>query len=77
MKYIIQRANLNNNYDGGISSYKLFIMIICFAEEKCINTNHINLGEFIIKLLRFYAMEFDYTSTVLRYKKGDKCVISF
>jgi DNA polymerase sigma len=34
IKHILEVAQLNEGYRGGISSYNIFIMLICYTEEK-------------------------------------------
>ena len=64
IKNILKRANLNDPYKGGISSYGLILMIIYFLNEQSFAGNNISLGEnndnlgrLLVDFLRFYSFE--------------------
>lgn len=39
LKHLLEGAALNESYKGGVSSYNVFIMLICFAEEQQFDLN--------------------------------------
>lgn len=41
IKHILHIANLHEGYKGGINSYSLFTMLICFIEQKQIDAGQI------------------------------------
>lgn len=54
LKYFLSMRKLNNLYKGGISSYCLILMIICFL--KYFNLGHSDdLGENLIEFLKFFG----------------------
>ena len=75
IKNILKRANLNDPYKGGISSYGLILMIIYFLNEQSFAGNNISLGEnndnlgrLLVDFLRFYSFEFEYGKNIIYIK---------
>lgn len=76
VKDLLERAGLNEGYKGGVSSYNIFVMLICFAEQTQLNFGA-PLADFLIKFFDFYTKEFDYQKSVLRYEPNQRCILSF
>lgn len=67
LKQLIYNSELNDPYQGGITSYGLILMIVAFLQFKVKNIDSIqnikpNLGKLFIEFLNFY-MNFEYTGT--------------
>ena len=54
--------NMNSSFEGGLSSYNLFLLILSFAKYNNISQNNkkINLGYFLIQFLEFFGKNFDF-----------------
>lgn len=76
VKHILEAAGLTEGYRGGISSYNIFIMFICFSEHKKIDLTTA-LSDILLAFFNFYTSEFDHRSSVLRYESGQRCVLTF
>ena len=66
IKNILKRANLNDPYKGGISSYGLILMIIFFLKKQknsgvdiTPGENNCNLGKLFFEFIKFYAIFFE------------------
>ena len=58
LKNILKRANLNDPYKGGISSYGLILMIVYFLQQQeyagiDISSNDNNLGQLFYDFIHF------------------------
>ena len=65
LKQLLFNSELNDPYQGGMTSYGLILMIVSFLQFKLKNNESIsierpNLGQLFIEFLNFY-MNFDYT----------------
>ena len=53
--------NMNTSFEGGLSSYNLFLLILSFAKYNDFSKNKIiNLGYFLIQFLEFFGKIFDF-----------------
>ena len=64
LKNILKRANLNDPYKGGISSYGLILMIVTFLQTqkkigKDISNNENNLGRLFYDFVNHYGIKFE------------------
>jgi DNA polymerase sigma len=64
-KRILHILNLNTSYNGGASSFTLFLMIFAFLKfRKCNNIMNFNLGKLLIDFFEFYGY-FDFNSYII------------
>ena len=75
LKNILKRANLNDPYKGGISSYGLILMIVYFLKQQSfagidisLGENNSNLGRLFYDFLNFYSFEFDFGKNIIYIK---------
>ena len=75
LKNILKRANLNDPYKGGISSYGLILMIIYFLKQQSfagidisLGENKNNLGHLFYDFLYFYSFEFEFGKNIIYIK---------
>ena len=75
IKNILKRANLNDPYKGGISSYGLILMIIYFLKRQSfagidisLGENKNNLGHLFYDFLYFYSFEFEFGKNIIYIK---------
>ena len=67
-KYLLNRK-LNKSYQGGISSYSLFLLTLSFV--KCFKNNYdLPIGSILIDYLSYYS-NLDFYSTVIQPNKDD------
>ena len=64
LKNILKRANLNDPYKGGISSYGLILMIVTYLQTqkkigKDISNNENNLGRLFFDFVNHYGLKFE------------------
>ena len=66
IKNILKRANLNDPYKKGISSYGIILMIVYFLQREYSagkdispGENNCNLGKLFFDFLKFYAIQFE------------------
>ena len=64
LKNILKRANLNDPYKGGISSYGLILMIVTYLQTqkkigKDISNNENNLGRLFYDFVNHYGLKFE------------------
>ena len=57
--------NMNSSFEGGLSSYNLFLLLLSFAKYNSINFSQnknkiINLGYFLLQFLEFFGKNFDF-----------------
>ena len=53
--------NMNSSFEGGLSSYNLFLLILSYAKYNNFIQNKIkNLGYFLIQFLEFFGKVFDF-----------------
>ena len=53
--------NMNSSFEGGLSSYNLFLLILSFSKYSSLTQNKINnLGYFLIQFLEFFGKYFDF-----------------
>lgn len=77
LKQLIYYAELNDPYQGGITSYGIILMIVAFLQFKVKNIESIqnkkpNLGKLFIEFLNLY-MNLDYSNTeICPLKPNDK-----
>ena len=72
IKNILKRANLNDPYKGGISSYGLILMIIFFLQKQKLSgvdispgENNCNLGRLFFEFIKFYAIFFESNKVII------------
>jgi len=72
LKNILKRANLNDPYKGGISSYGLILMIVYFLKQQSfagrdisLGENNSNLGQLFLGFLHFYSHEFEIEKNII------------
>jgi len=75
LKNILKRANLNDPYKGGISSYGLILMIVYFLQQQeyagiDISTNENNLGQLFYDFIHFYAIEYEFNKSIIFVKNN-------
>ena len=77
IKNILKRANLNDPYKGGISSYGLILMIVYFLQGLKLSgvdispgENNCNLGKLFFNFLKFYALTFESNKTIIKINDG-------
>jgi non-canonical poly(A) RNA polymerase PAPD5/7 len=75
IKNILKRANLNDPYKGGISSYGLILMIIYFLEQQSFagidiskGENNCNLGHLFYDFLVYYSFDFEFGKNIIYVK---------
>ena len=53
--------NMNTSFEGGLSSYNLFLLILSFSKYISLTQNKVkNLGYFLIQFLEFFGKYFDF-----------------
>ena len=77
IKNILKKANLNDPYKGGISSYGLILMIVYFLQGQKSSgvdispgENNCNLGKLFFNFLKFYALTFESNKTIIKINDG-------
>ena len=75
IKNILKRANLNDPYKGGISSYGLILMIIYFLKQQSFagidiskGENNCNLGHLFYDFLVYYSFDFEFGKNIIYVK---------
>ena len=62
---------MNSSFEGGLSSYNLFLLILSFAKyQKIYNLNpykKINLGFFLVQFLEFFGKIFDFQNYLINF----------
>ena len=71
MKKFLTLRKLNQSYQGGISSFSLFLLILAFIKYFSKNNIEIPIGSLLIEFLRFYS-NFDFYNSVIRPNENDK-----
>ncbi|CBY24115.1 unnamed protein product [Oikopleura dioica] len=76
LKQFLLQRDMNEVWTGGISSYGLILMVVSFLQHQgADNTgDDVNLGVLLIKFLRFYGMEFEYSKCCIRVKNGGQFI---
>ena len=77
LKNLLKRANLNDPYKGGLSSYGLILMIVYFLQHQSaagvdISPNDNNLGQLFYDFIHYYAIEFEFNKMMIYIKNNDK-----
>ena len=71
MKKFLSIRKLNQSYQGGISSFSLFLLILSFLKFKSQqNISEVYIGSLLIEFLMFYS-EFDFYNSIIRPKGKD------
>lgn len=68
IKNLLSKANLNDPYKGGLSSYGVVLLIINFLKlqiNKGVDISINNLGKLFYDFLHFYGKDFDPSSTII------------
>ena len=75
IKNILKRANLNDPYKGGISSYGLILMIMYFLKQQSFagidiskGENNCNLGHLFYDFLVYYSFDFEFGKNIIYVK---------
>ena len=71
MKKFLSLRKLNQSYQGGISSFSLFLLILAFIKYFSKNNIEYPIGSLLIEFLRFYS-NFDFYNSVIRPNENDK-----
>ena len=76
LKNILKKANLNDPYKGGMSSYGLILMIVSFLQKqkkegKDISVTDNNLGRLFYDFINFYGLQFDPSKYIIVAKSND------
>ena len=69
MKRFLFNRKLNKSYQGGISSYSLFLLTLAFIKS-CENKYDIPIGSLFIEYLYFYS-NFDFFNTIIQPSKDN------
>ena len=79
IKNILKRANLNDPYTGGLSSYGLILMIVYFLKKQSfsgidisLGDNYNNIGQLFYDFLLFYSFEFEFSKSII-YINNNSC----
>ena len=74
MKKFLFNRKLNQSYQGGISSFSLFLLILSFLKFKLQQNNSSNseiyIGSLLIEFLKFYS-DFDFYNSIIRPNEKD------
>ena len=74
MKKFLFNRKLNQSYQGGISSFSLFLLILSFLkfklQQKNSNTSEIYIGSLLIEFLKFYS-DFNFYNSIIRPNEKD------
>ena len=71
MKKFLSIRKLNQSYQGGISSFSLFLLILSFLKFKSKQKNSEEyLGSLLIEFLMFYS-DFDFYNSIIRPNEQD------
>ena len=69
LKRYFYTKKMNSSFEGGLSSYNLFLLILSFAKyQKIFNSNQnkaINLGFFLVQFLEFFGKFFDFRNYLI------------
>ena len=69
IKRLLQVNKLNNSFNGGLSSFSLFLLVLSYVKMNRFNSppiaNSINLGKLFIEFLLFYSNFFDFNFTIV------------
>ena len=69
LKRYFYTKKMNSSFEGGLSSYNLFLLILSFAKyQKIFNLNKnkaINLGIFLVQFLEFFGKFFDFQNYLI------------
>ena len=69
LKRYFYTKKMNSSFEGGLSSYNLFLLILSFAKyQKIYNLNQnesINLGLFLVQFLEFFGRIFDFRNYLI------------
>jgi non-canonical poly(A) RNA polymerase PAPD5/7 len=73
IKNVLKRANLNDPYTGGISSYGLILMIVSFLQTQKnygidISINENNLGRLFHDFVEYYGLKFESKKYIISVK---------
>ena len=71
LKRYFYNKKMNSSFEGGLSSYNLFLLILSFAKyQKIFNLNpykKINLGFFLVQILEFFGKIFDFQNYLINF----------
>lgn len=56
-KCMLKQRDLSETYNGGVGSYLLFCMVLCFLRETRKAKRNYSLGEFVLYYLEFYGVD--------------------
>ena len=68
LKTILQEANLNNPYNGGLSSYGVILLVIYYLKMQQMNKQDIsmkNVGKIFYDMLYYYGYEYDINNPII------------
>ena len=65
MKKFLSQRELNQSYQGGISSFSLFLLIFAFIKYFSKNNIEFPIGSLLIEFLRFYS-NFDFYNSIIK-----------
>eukprot|EP01126_Amoeba_proteus_P023116 TRINITY_DN2326_c0_g1_i6.p1 TRINITY_DN2326_c0_g1~~TRINITY_DN2326_c0_g1_i6.p1 ORF type:complete len:278 (-),score=55.03 TRINITY_DN2326_c0_g1_i6:121-954(-) len=71
LKYFLQQRDLNEPYTGGLGSYALSLMVVCFLQHTLpLFNGKPNLGILLRDFLKFFGRDFNYCTTGISVRKG-------
>ena len=83
IKNILKKANLNDPYKGGISSYGLILMIVFFLQKQRFSgvdispgENNCNLGKLFFEFIRFYAIFFESNKVIININDNNNNILN-
>jgi DNA polymerase sigma len=65
LKNLFRKKNLNISFNGGLSSYSLFLIILAFVKIHRINNTYINLAKLLFDLLMYYGNYYDFKTSLI------------
>jgi DNA polymerase sigma len=65
MKKLFRNNNLNTSFNGGLSSYSLFLIIYAYVKINRLNNTFINLAKLLFDLLMYYGNYYDFKSSTI------------
>ena len=64
LKRYLQIKQLNSSFNGGLSSFSLFLLIVAYLKYPKIKTK-INLGRILMEMLELYGKSFQYAQSII------------
>lgn len=64
LKRFLNVKRLNSSFNGGLSSFSLFLLIIAYLKYPKVKTK-MNLGRVLLEFLELFGKHFDYAQTII------------